>query len=324
MGNPSGATADKGKADNYLLKKRQYVLSYNSSKGIPNWVSWQLNKSWLGKTRRGNPFAPDASLPRGFFVVRPNDYRSSGFDRGHMCPAADRSVSREDMDATFLMSNMIPQAPDCNRGTWEKLESYCRDQARDGEHDLYVVAGPAGRGGVGSEGERNFLRGSKGQIVVPAKCWKVVLMVPAGTIDPRKVTSEQARVFSVIMPNAQGLKKDWREYAVPVKDVETLTGYTFFGNLPADVAKDLRSRKPETRAVRGKSEAKAEKPAEKGDAKGLELAEFKEGCVVANRKSKIYHVPSGQGYRQAQKSKNAVFFKDAKDAEKAGYRAAKR
>jgi endonuclease G len=81
-GNPSGAVTDHTKPDDYLVKKRQYALSYNSSKGTPNWASWQLNKGWLDRTARGNPFAPDLTLPAGFFVVRPNDYRGGGFDRG--------------------------------------------------------------------------------------------------------------------------------------------------------------------------------------------------------------------------------------------------
>jgi hypothetical protein len=68
---------------------------------------------------------PDTSLPAGFLLARPNDYRNSGYDKGHLCPAADRSASREDMDATFLMTNIAPQAPALNRGPWEKLESYC-------------------------------------------------------------------------------------------------------------------------------------------------------------------------------------------------------
>src|SRR6202040_2973568 len=97
---------------------------------------------------------------------------------------------------------------------------YCREQVRDRGKDLYVVAGPAGRVGVGSEGSRTFLRGARGQIVVPSKCWKVVLGVPAGTIDPSKVTAAEARVFAVIMPNLQGLASDWRSFAVSVKEVE--------------------------------------------------------------------------------------------------------
>src|SRR5947209_7201230 len=126
MGNPSGATADKGKPDNYLVKKRQYALSYNNSAGTANWASWHLGKKWRGDIHRKDPFAPDTSLPEGFLVVRPNDYRGSGFDRGHLCPAADRSASREDNDATFLMSNMVPQSPDSNRKTGENLEKHCR------------------------------------------------------------------------------------------------------------------------------------------------------------------------------------------------------
>jgi DNA/RNA endonuclease G (NUC1) len=92
--NPSGATADPSKPDNYLLVKPQYALSYNNSHGTPNWVSWRLSKKWTGKARRSNAFAPEAGLPKSFFSVRPNDYRASGFDRGHLCPAGDRSVSK--------------------------------------------------------------------------------------------------------------------------------------------------------------------------------------------------------------------------------------
>jgi hypothetical protein len=169
------------------------------------------------------------------------------------------------------------------------------------------------------------LRGKGGKIVVPAKCWKVVLVVPAGTTDPKKVTAE-ARVFAAIMPNAQGLDRDWRHYAVPVKDVEALTGYTFFGRLHPDLAKELRSREPETRARRkvAATEAKGERPPKKGEAAGLELPAFVAGCAVGNRQSKIYHVSGGRGYEAAQKSKNAVFFKTAADAEKAGFTRAKR
>jgi endonuclease G len=119
------------------------------------------------------------------------------------------------MDATFLMTNMAPQAPRLNRVSCEKLESYCRDQVRGGNHDLYVVAGPAGRGGTGSDGERAFLSARGGRITVPSRFWKVVLVVPPGLTDPRKVTAPSARVFAVVMPNTQGVGTNWRDYAVP-------------------------------------------------------------------------------------------------------------
>jgi endonuclease G len=307
MGNPSGAVAERNKPDNYLVKRKQFALSYNNSKGTPNWTSWHLSKAWLGKVTRGNPFAPDTSLPKGFFIVRPTDYRSSGFDRGHLCPAGDRSASREDMDATFLMSNMIPQSPKVNRGPWEKLEAYCRDQARDRNQELYIVAGPSGRGGTGEKGPKDFLRGRGGKIEVPKSCWKVVLILPAGVKDPRKVTTE-ARAFGVIMPNTQTVDTNWRNSAVTVADVEKLTGYTFFDTLPPAVAKDLKTRK-DTRA----------KPTGTGT-----LPRFEPGCVIGNTKSKIFHIPSGASYEKAKKSPNAIFFKDAAAARKAGYKQAKK
>lgn len=91
LGNPSNATT--GNANNYLMVKLQYVLSYNRSKGIPNWVSWQLNASWLGNAPRQNNFRPDPTLPEGWYRVRPSDYTGSGYDKGHMTPSADRSKS---------------------------------------------------------------------------------------------------------------------------------------------------------------------------------------------------------------------------------------
>jgi endonuclease G len=315
MGNPSAAVSDRAKPDNYLLMRKQYALSYNNSKGTPNWVSWHLSKKWLGRARRGNAFAPDPALPRGFLVVRPTDYRGSGFDRGHMCPAADRSVSKEDMDATFYMTNMVPQAPDLNRKTWEKLEAYCRDQARENK-ELFILAGPAGRGGTGEKGKKNVLRG---KVVVPASCWKVVLILPAGTTDPKRVAAASARAFAVIMPNEQNLKANWRDYAVTVREVEKLTGFNFWDKLPADVSKELKQRK-DTRA----------RPAPKGpggevkaDKNGV-LPEFVIGCVIGNKRSKKYHLPGGRGSARARKSKNAIFFQDEGAAKKAGYARAKR
>jgi endonuclease G len=322
-GNPSGAVHDREKADNYLLEKRQYALSYNNSKGTANWVSWHLNKSWLGRARRTDAFAPDLSLPRSFFSVRPGDYKAAGFDRGHMCPAADRAVTKEDMDATFLMTNMVPQAPDLNRHTWEKLETYCRDQARERDSELYVVAGPAGQGGTGLEGYREYLKGARGRIVVPGKCWKVVLVLPTGVTDPRRVTAEDARVFAVIMPNSQGLDHDWREYAVPVSEVEKLTGFTFFDRLDRDVADDLRARKPQTRASAERPTPKKGIARKERRGKELELPAWEKGCVIGNHETRKYHLPGGRHYETAKKSKNAVFFKNEADAKKAGYTAAK-
>ena len=97
-------------------------------------------------------------------------------------------------------------------------------------------------------------------------------------------------MFAVIVPNQEGLDGDWRSHAVPVKDVEKLTGYSFFDKLPRDVAEELKSRKPETRerATKPRKEVATVK------VKGLELPAFEPGCVVANKQTKKYHLPGGR------------------------------
>src|SRR5665213_1088824 len=119
MGNPSGATTNTSFPNNYLMTKTQYSLSYNNSYGTPNWVSWHLSTAWLGSTDRCDCFTSDASLPSSFYHVTTSNYTNSGFDRGHQCPSGDRTGDATDNAATFLMTNMMPQAPNLNEVTWE-------------------------------------------------------------------------------------------------------------------------------------------------------------------------------------------------------------
>ena len=117
LGNPSNAAPSvASNIDNYLMVKPQYVMSYNSKTKTANWVSWQLNKSWIGAADRQDNFRPDDSLPDAWYKVRPNDYTGSGYDRGHIAPSADRTRNEADNSSTFLMTNMMPQMPEVNRG----------------------------------------------------------------------------------------------------------------------------------------------------------------------------------------------------------------
>ena len=115
LGNPSGATTDPAQPTNYLLSKPQYALSYHRDRGIPNWVSWHLSTDWRGSAARQDDFRPDATLPAGWYQVQATSYTGFGFDRGHNCPSADRTSTVADNSATFLMSNMMPQAPRNNQ-----------------------------------------------------------------------------------------------------------------------------------------------------------------------------------------------------------------
>ncbi|SRR5579883_1326000 len=229
MGNPTNAVTDVASPNNYLLLKPQYASSYNNTTRIPNWVSWQLNSSWLGSTPRQDDFRADTTLPSGWYQVQATDYQGSGFDRGHMCPSGDRTDTVTDNSATFLMTNMIPQAPDNNQGPWANLENYSRDLVGQGK-ELYIISGGYGVGGTGSNGTANTIAG--GKVQVPARTWKVIVVLDTPGSGVSGVTTS-TRVIAVNMPNSQGIRNDdWKSYRVSVDSIESLTGYNFLSNVP--------------------------------------------------------------------------------------------
>ncbi len=225
LGKPSQATLFN--ANDYLVIRPQYALAYSRDKGIPNWASWQLNQAWLGNLPRPE-FEPDLSLPQGWYQVKPSDYTGSGFDRGHLIPAADRNKTEADSKAVFLMTNILPQAPDNNQGPWENLESDCRALVRQGK-ELYIIAGSAGVGGTGMKGKRTTL--VKGAVTVPATLWKIVVILDRPGLTLESIT-ETTPVIAVVMPNQQGIKgRSWTSYRTSIDAVEELTGYDFLSNL---------------------------------------------------------------------------------------------
>ena len=233
MGNPSNAIVDINQPANYLLEKPQYALSYHRDKGRANWVSWHLDSSWMGSAARQDDFRSDTTLPAGWYRVSGTDYSGSGFDRGHHCPSADRTSTVNDNSATFLMTNMMPQAPDNNQGPWADLEDYSRTLVNAG-NELHIIMGGAGQGGTGSNGGVTMTIAG-GHVQVPAQTWKVILVQPQGTNDVARVTTS-TRVIAVVMPNAQGIRTNpWEQYRVSVDEVEQLTGYDFFSNVPASI-----------------------------------------------------------------------------------------
>ena len=220
MGNPSNAVHDTSFPANYLMEKDQYVMSYNRDNGGPNWVSWHLDSSWLGTAPRQDDFRGDSTLPAGWYKVVSTSYSGSGYDRGHMCPSADRTSTIADNSATFLMTNMLPQAADNNRITWEHLEDYSRDLVNNDGDELYIISG-----GYGNAGTIN-----SGHVLVPTYTWKVILVLPAGSNDVSRVTSS-TRAIAVWIPNQNGINSDWKTYRVSVDYVESMTGNDFFSNV---------------------------------------------------------------------------------------------
>jgi endonuclease G, mitochondrial len=243
FGNPSAATTITTSPNNYLMVKPQYALSYNSSKGGANWVSWHLSAAWKGTAVRLDNFAPDATLPTGFTKVTTTSYTNTGFDRGHQCPSDDRDGSADDNTATFLMTNMLPQAPNLNRVTWEALEAYSRTLLTTG-NELYIIAGGYGQGGTGANGgvTMTIPNGTTGtSINVPARCWKVIVILPIGSNDLSRVTAA-TRIIAVDMPNTQSANAySWGTYRTSVDAIEAATGYDILSALPTAIQATLES-----------------------------------------------------------------------------------
>jgi len=234
LGNPT--VASPGDPDNYLMEKPEFALSYNRDLGRPNWVSWHLSSDWTGTLERVDTFRPDPQVPPEWYRVQSFDFSGSGFDRGHLTPNADRDkeTSIPINQATFLMSNMVAQAPDNNQGPWAAFEAYLRSLTDDGSQEIFIVAGPAGAGGVGSNiPPATTTTLASGHVTVPAWTWKVAIVLPKDASDPVSRVSCSTRSIAVIMPNVQGIRNDpWENYLTTVDAVEALTGYDLFSNLP--------------------------------------------------------------------------------------------
>jgi endonuclease G len=230
MGNPSNATTSVGQPLNYLMEKPQYALSYNRDNGEANWVSWHLDNSWLGSAPRQNDFRNDTTLPAGWYQVQSTDYSGSGFDRGHMCPSADRTVTVGANSATFLMTNMIPQLPANNQIVWANLESYCRTLVSQGD-ELYIISG--------GQGLQYFI--ANGHVAVPAQTWKVIIVLTNGTNDAGRVTTS-TRTIAVVIPNSGSVSSDWRVYRTSVDQVEAITGFDFFSSVSPSIQNVIEAR----------------------------------------------------------------------------------
>lgn len=234
LGNPSGATSSVANENNYLMAKPQYTLSYNRSRGGANWVGWRLDSTWItGAADRQDDFRPDPALPADWYRVMPEDYTGQGYDRGHMTPSGDRTRSVADNSATFLMTNILPQLAANNQGPWNDFENYLRSLAREG-NELYIFSGGAGTAGT--------IAG--GKVTVPLVTWKVVVVIPNGVNDLQRI-SKATRTIGIIVSNQApvNISAPWRNFRVSVNEVENLTGYNFFSNVPKITQEIIERRK---------------------------------------------------------------------------------
>ena len=171
---PSSAPADaleipvmQSRTGGQLIKRKGYTLSYNADYKTPQWVAWELTgKETKGKEERTNKFLPDPDV-RGAKAYS-NDYTKSGYDRGHMAPAADMKWSKQAMAESFYMSNICPQNPNLNRGDWNDLEEKSRQWAKK-YGAVYIACGP-----VYDHGKPKRIGNNK--VAVPDAFYKVILI----------------------------------------------------------------------------------------------------------------------------------------------------
>ena len=226
-----GTPRDADPSDEYFLDEGAFVLSYSPEKRVPNWVAWQLDRTHLGHIRRKDDFRSDLALPARFYRVRPSDYLHSGYDRGHMCPSADRQDSAEDNSRTFLFTNIEPQLHELNAGPWEQFEHYARRRAGDGAL-LYVVAG-----GVFGASFPTIGNG----VAVPVANFKIIVVLRQGQVA--KDVDESTEVLAALMPNQRGVgDRRWTEYLTSVDAIERASGYDFLTAIPERVQRVIEAR----------------------------------------------------------------------------------
>lgn len=199
-----------------------YTVSYNPEWRVPNWVAYELTDFESGgEEKRSNHFLPDP-LVEGDPVVT-GDYKNSGYDRGHMAPAADMKWSEQAMRESFYMTNMCPQLHNLNAGDWKSLEDMGREWARK-YGSVYIACGP-----IVEEGFSTI--GTVRKIAIPSAFFKVFL----------RSDGEGWTSIGFVMPNEAG-SKPLMTYMLPVNEIEARTGIDFFYLLPDDVEEQVEGR----------------------------------------------------------------------------------
>lgn len=204
---PSSTNCDQ------IVSHKAYMLCYSEKNEQAKWVAYLLTKEMClnNIVKRKDKFIKDPLVKTG--SSEPADYKNSGYDRGHLCPAGDMNWSQETMEESFFMSNISPQVHEFNAGIWERLEKKVRSWAEQ-KGSVYVVAG-----GILSENLPTV--GAKNKVSVPEYFYKIVL----------SGDEKNPSVIAFVIANKNWIKKSYFDFVVPVDSVEKLTGVDFFPQL---------------------------------------------------------------------------------------------
>jgi len=194
-----------------IVQHSAITIGYQEAHEVPQWVAYVLRSEHLMDCHdRSDKFREDFSVSTG--SAGPDDYRSSGFDRGHIAPAGDMKFSRQAMEDSFFMSNITPQSPGMNRGQWAKLETLVRAWAKEGD-ETYIVSGP-----ILAE-DLPKIRNT--DISIPREHYKVIMRLHNG---------KRSAIAFLMSQNPNSA--DLRTYALSVREIENRSGLNFFPHLP--------------------------------------------------------------------------------------------
>jgi endonuclease G len=211
-----GAPVSPIKSDDQYLCRTNYAVHYRYDTRTAEYVVEHVTKqSVTGPAKRKDDFRADPEIKKEHQSLL-SDYNGNPYDRGHLAPAGDNTQNTKVMSESFLLSNMVPQVPNNNRGIWKQLETFVREWTLKGL-DIYVVSGTIY--------SRNSKTIGDNKVGVPDKIWKVI-------ID--KNTGES---IAFIFPNTALPVGDLLKYAVSVKQVEDATAIKFMPGLTDEKSK---------------------------------------------------------------------------------------
>lgn len=198
------------------LKRADLNIGYEPAKNQAAWVSYQLLAESLGKSHDRNDFAfkPDPEYGK----ITPNDYTHTGYDRGHLAPAADMDYSKNALESSFYMSNIAPQTPGLNRGKWRALETWCREQFNP-EEKIFIITGPIYSQKINSPKNK--------KLIIPSHFYKIII-----SIGP------SPKVAAFVLENADPENDLWY-YLKTIDEIENTTGLDFFEQLPDSLEKKI-------------------------------------------------------------------------------------
>lgn len=203
-----------------VVKHLAYTLSYNEEHEQANWVAYRLeSKNLDGKTKRNSDFRPDPAIQQRSAL--PDDYKASGYDRGHLAPSGDFKFSAQANSETFLMSNISPQVHAFNEGVWRVLEETLRDWVRK-DKVYYIVTGPVLQGKLKKIGKQN-------KVSVPDYYFKIVLCL-----------EKEPKAIAFLMKN-EASDAPLKSFVTSIDKIEELTGIDFFPVLPDELEDKLES-----------------------------------------------------------------------------------